>query len=213
MTGEHVLVVGVAQIDLSSDPIEVRRRVVVVPRVERVVMAAASYSSLDLLAVEVAVAAAGGACEGLDGALLTARHELPAPVHSCSAHRGRVVLHALSVPHHHPVAAPVVVLAAVADHHVVLLVLQWPIDGRARWVVGVDVRWGVMVVMVAVKHVALPSTTTATSSSVDGGAAQWGRDRDRDIPFLGWDWDIHTSTSLSNDKERNSARQDKTRLS
>lgn len=51
-----------------------------------------------LLAVEVPVAVAGGAAEGLDGALLACRHELAAAVEDAAADAGGVVAAALAVP-------------------------------------------------------------------------------------------------------------------
>lgn len=53
--------------------------------------------AVDLLAVEVAVTAAGGAGEGLEGALVAAGHELAAAVGGVAAHGSGVVLEALAV--------------------------------------------------------------------------------------------------------------------
>lgn len=50
------------------------------------------------LAVEVAVAVAGGAFEGVEGAFSSGRHELAAAVDSVTAESDGVVLQALSVP-------------------------------------------------------------------------------------------------------------------
>ena len=59
---------------------------------------AGAGGGVGLLAVEVAVAAAGGAAERVDGALLARGHELAAAVHGMPTDADRVVLEALPVP-------------------------------------------------------------------------------------------------------------------
>lgn len=113
--------------------------------------------AVGFLAVEVTVAVAGGAGEGLYGAFFPGGHELAAPVSRVPSHRRSVVLQALLVSntttlldHHHLV---VVVTAAV------MVVVVEEVFGReyrtapAVGCSGADDVVAVMVVVVVVEEV------------------------------------------------------------
>uniref|UniRef100_A0A0A9EM65 Uncharacterized protein n=1 Tax=Arundo donax TaxID=35708 RepID=A0A0A9EM65_ARUDO len=117
---------------------------------------------VDLLAVEVAVAAAGGALERLQRALLAARHELAAPVGGVAADGRRMVLEALPVLHRR---APAAANAASPGHRGALL-LGAPLLRRGRRRLPIVAS----VVMVHLQDMA------ADAPAAVGGSVHWDRE-------------------------------------